>query len=123
MKKRLQKEIRLLIIVSLFGIAYYGFITISGISIPCVFKLITGFKCPGCGITRMFEAMFRLDFKSAFKYNPIIFTTFPLLLGCFAYERIIYIKSGVVKSSTVCNIFLWIEIIVLITYGVIRNLV
>ena len=123
MKKRLQKEVRMLIILVLIGFAYYGFISITCISIPCIFKMITGLKCPGCGITRMFESLFCLDFKSSFEYNPVVFSTLPIIIGCIAYERIRYIKYGTSKPSTKCNIFLWIELFVLITYGVIRNLV
>ena len=31
------------------GCAYAAFYRITGIGIPCLFRLITGFKCPGCG--------------------------------------------------------------------------
>ena len=33
--------------------------------IPCMFHQITGLYCPGCGVSRMCLALFRLDFVSA----------------------------------------------------------
>lgn len=35
-------------------------------AVPCVFRTLTGFKCPGCGITHMLIAELQLDFASTF---------------------------------------------------------
>ncbi len=122
MKARLRKEVIKLAIILFIGFAYLAFVLITGWRIPCVFKVATGFDCPGCGITRMCVSVAKLDFVAAFRYNPVIFTTWPIILGCMAYERITYIKNGVHKMPLVCNIFLCIEIILLLAYGVIRNI-
>ncbi len=39
----------------------------------CPVKLIFGFDCPGCGMSRAFLALCRLDFKAAHDYHPMIF--------------------------------------------------
>ena len=38
--------------------------------ILCPFKMITGFDCPFCGMTRAFVCIGHCDFISAVKYNP-----------------------------------------------------
>ncbi|MBE7041857.1 MAG: DUF2752 domain-containing protein [Ruminococcaceae bacterium] len=122
MKARLHKELQRLAIILLIGFAYLAFVLITGWRIPCIFKVITGFDCPGCGITRMCVSIAKLDFVAAFRFNPVVFTTLPLMLGCIAYERITYIKYGICKNPLICKIFLCIEIILLLAYGVIRNI-
>lgn len=39
--------------------------------IMCFFKEITGFPCPGCGITRAFMCILYGDLMQALWYNPI----------------------------------------------------
>lgn len=53
---------------------------------PCVFRSITGIPCPGCGLSRAWLAVLRLDFGTAFCYHPMfwsipIFVLFFLLDG------------------------------------------
>ena len=40
----------------------------------CVFLEITGHPCMTCGATRAAIAFFHLDFWSAWKWNPLVFT-------------------------------------------------
>ena len=47
------------------GIAYYFFMKITGLSIPCLIRRVSGLKCPTCGITHMFQDLFRFDLVSA----------------------------------------------------------
>lgn len=37
----------------------------------CPIRLLTGFACPGCGVTRAFFAALRLDFSGAFALHPL----------------------------------------------------
>jgi len=37
----------------------------------CLFKLMTGYPCAGCGMTRAFEAAAHGRFKEAFEWHPI----------------------------------------------------
>lgn len=39
------------------GMLYCIWLHCTGLGIPCLFYLWTGFKCPGCGITRMCLAL------------------------------------------------------------------
>ncbi len=57
------------------GLLYYVFTKITGFSIPCMFYQLTSFQCPGCGMTRMFQALLRLDIYEAFLYQPVAFVS------------------------------------------------
>ncbi|NLD47964.1 MAG: DUF2752 domain-containing protein [Clostridiaceae bacterium] len=67
--------ILLFIIVSSFFLQVKndsGYIPLGrGIQIPetCFFKLVTGYNCPSCGLTRSFISISHLDFVNAFRYN------------------------------------------------------
>jgi hypothetical protein len=39
----------------------------------CPFKMLTGFPCPGCGMTRACWCLLKLDFAGAFYYHPLSF--------------------------------------------------
>lgn len=48
------------------------------ICIPCLWKTFFGFNCPGCGITRAFIYLLKLDFINAFKSNWLIVVILPI---------------------------------------------
>lgn len=107
----------------LFILAVYCcFVLLTGIYIPCPFYTITGFKCPGCGISHMFISLLKLDFAAAFSYNPCIFILLPfiaLLLGAYIFS---YIKKGSGKLPKPLNILCYIIVFLLIVFGVFRNI-
>ena len=39
----------------------------------CPLKQLTGFPCPGCGVTRGLTHIALLDFEAAFRFNPSAF--------------------------------------------------
>ena len=45
----------------------------------CIFKNMTGIQCPLCGMTRAIYLILRLEFISAFVFNPLAFML-PFLL-------------------------------------------
>ena len=121
MKARLIRVVKRYVILLTIGILYFVFISLTDMGIPCVFRLVTGLQCPGCGISRMLASLIRLDFAAAFRYNPVILLTSPILLFAFIRSDIDYIRTG--KSYIERYRFLWIaELVILLAFGVIRNL-
>ena len=45
--------------------------------LPCPFKYLTGFDCPGCGFQRSFIALLQGRFNDSLRYYP---ATIPLIL-------------------------------------------
>ncbi|MBQ9384765.1 MAG: DUF2752 domain-containing protein [Ruminiclostridium sp.] len=62
--------------------------------IPCLFHLITGLSCPGCGISRAIRSLAALRFGEALRYN--LFAPFILLyiLYCAGYASVRYVRTG-----------------------------
>ena len=138
-KKRLKSELLTYGIVLGIGFIYLLSVTLPlkkgeplWHGIPCVlyegtehlFKLFKieheGIKCAGCGLSRMLISMVKLDFISAFCYNPFLFVTGPLLIVYLAAENIKYIITG--KQDTgKWQIFLYIEGGLAVLYMILRN--
>ncbi len=69
-----KKILKIYAVVLSVGLAYFLFYRFTGLGIPCLYLKTTGYLCPGCGATRMFLALFRLDFAAAFSYHPVLLT-------------------------------------------------
>ena len=80
--------------------------------IGCPIKLILHLYCPGCGITRMFLSILRLDFYQAFRYNPLVFILIPLIL----------INKIFIKETNIQKLIWWILLIIVIIFGILRNI-
>ena len=66
------------------GVALYLFIALFlkiefsiDILVPCLWKTIFHFNCPGCGLTHALIKLIAFDFYGAFKVNPLIFIVLP----------------------------------------------
>lgn len=47
------------------------------ICIPCLWKTIFGFTCPGCGLTTALIKLIEFDLAGAYKTNQLIFIIIP----------------------------------------------
>ncbi len=58
----------------------------SGIDLfpPCLWKSVTGYCCPGCGITGAALKLIELDISGAWGQNPLVF----LILQVFIFETV-----------------------------------
>ena len=63
----------------------------------CMFRLLTHLDCPGCGLTRAFRAMGRLDVLSAFRYNPLGPAVFFAAVGLWVYMLAWMITRGRIR--------------------------
>lgn len=122
MKQRALKVIKLGAVLLILGCAYAFFADKTGIFIPCVFRLITGFKCPGCGITHMFLNILRLDFRSAWSNNPAVMLMLPLFAYLATTNIYRYIKYGTRKEPKHETVIEILMLIALIVFGIIRNI-
>lgn len=57
------------------------------VSPPCLFTLLTGHHCWGCGMTHAIVAMLHGEPGLAIQYNGMVVVAFPLL--CLAYLRVL----------------------------------
>ena len=124
MKMRLIKVIRRDILLLLVLIGYYLLNKYTGFSIPCPFYHITGYLCPGCGITRALFALMQLKFHEAITYNLLVVIYTPFIIAYFIYFDYLYIYEKKDRFIyKIPNIIWYILIVITIMFGVIRNII
>lgn len=63
--------------------------------ILCPYRLLTGWACPGCGLTRAAHYVLHADLSTAFAYNPLAFVAMPLVLGFAAAPHLLKVDEAV----------------------------
>ncbi len=123
MKKRIIKII-LIIAISIIGLITYHYLNqYYNFSIPCLFHQITGYYCPGCGITRCLFSLLEGKIYQAFMYNQLVFILLPFFIIYFIYNSYIYIFNKENKLiNKIPNYVYIILLIIVISFGIIRNL-
>ena len=88
----------------------------------CPLYSLTGFACPGCGLTRGFHALLHGDVVTALDYNALL-PLFALLIG-FAFVSMTYFafRGRRVPVNLLHPNGLWVFFVLLIAFGVLRNL-
>ncbi len=69
----------------------------------CIFKLVFKIPCMGCGMTRAYKALLRLDFLQAIEYHCL----FPIPMLWVIYY--LFKKSAKIAKKTE-NIFLFLSV-------------
>ena len=123
MKIRLWRVISYSVIILIVGLLYGLFVKKTGIAVPCMFYRLTGWKCPGCGVTRMCVALLQLRWRDAFWFHPMLFVQLPVL-GLIAIRNVVtYVKNGVSRVTRPETAVIYICIVLLVIFTVFRNMV
>lgn len=73
----------------------YGYILVPlGVAVPCLFHLVTGLRCPGCGVSRMCVALMHFRFREALSYNLGLALCLPFLAYLILRVCAEYIRGG-----------------------------
>jgi hypothetical protein len=86
----------------------------------CLFHDLTGWYCPGCGITRALHALAHFDLRRALAMNAFLVLSLPLLAAMAAQGLMqrAWLPAGI--RRVVFNGRWWIG--ALLVFGVLRNL-
>lgn len=74
-----------LLVLGLFAVLVAVWIILQ---LPCVIRYVTGLICPGCGMTRAWLAVLRLDIGGAFQQHPMFWSVPVLALFAFYDGRL-----------------------------------
>ena len=104
-----------------FVVGYFN-PTTAGFFPTCPFHAITGLNCPGCGLTRGFNSLFRGDILGAIQFNALL-PFFAFLFVYFAFSLFLIVVRGYglswkIFTPTIVTAFL----IFTIFFAVARNL-
>ncbi|GMK40290.1 hypothetical protein PCCS19_33460 [Paenibacillus sp. CCS19] len=87
---------------------------LTGIGIPCVFHLVTGLYCPGCGITRTTLSLLHGQLAQAFRYNPLVFALAPMYAVYWLFMRLQLRRAGRAVMAVMLTLT--------IAFGIVRNI-
>jgi hypothetical protein len=106
------------------GSAVVGYFepTTAGFFPVCPLYSLTGFACPGCGLTRGFHALFHGDVLGALDYNAML-PFFAALIG-FGFVSLVYfaVSGRRIPINLLHPNFVWVFFVLLLVFGVTRNL-
>ena len=96
--------------------------TTAGFFPVCPLYSLTGFACPGCGLTRGFHALLHGDVLTALDYNAML-PFFAVLIG-FAFVSLIYfaVWGRRIPINILHPTALYVFLVFLLVFGVTRNL-
>ncbi|NOT46185.1 MAG: DUF2752 domain-containing protein [Acidobacteria bacterium] len=104
------------------GLVWYFDPTKANFFPVCPLYTLTGFACPGCGLTRGFHALFHGDLYTALDFNALIpFFALALLFLVATLVSITVRGKGLVKLSASPG-FLFGTLVLVLVFGVARNL-
>jgi hypothetical protein len=134
-KNRVRKIIYRDSIILLAGILYAVFVRLTGLAVPCIFRALTGWQCPGCGITRACLSLLKGEIRTSFSYNPFLYIAGPCIIYLIVRGDLNYIKGdaipsiheisetfGVSDKTTADTVLIYILIMAALIFGVVRNL-
>lgn len=122
--RRFSRLLRVLGLTALLLLAALGYglwVALSGHGLPCLFHRITGWLCPGCGMSRVMGALLRLDLPAAFSYNLLWPLYGGYVLFVFLSAAIPYVRHGKANLSPRPQWVHWVVLGVVLVYGVLRN--
>ena len=118
---------KIALLVTLFGgffLIYFSYNpSENSFFIPCPFHYITGFFCPGCGSQRAVHLLLHGDVVGAFRFNPLMVLTLPILI----YGMAITIANWIFETNYrlmlfYSNLFIFGYFGLAILYWILRNL-
>ena len=80
--------------------------------LPCIFKKLTHFDCPGCGFQRSFVALLQGNMVESFKIYPALF---PILL-LFFLLAVRLITKNESYNAVLKYLFLFCASIIVVSY-------
>lgn len=91
--------------------------------LPCLFQLITGLYCPGCGGTRAAVYLLHGQFKQSLLYHPLV----PYMALIIIAETISWLLSKLCKNPQLhikhYNFFVYIGVIITVLNFLWKNYV
>ena len=121
-KKRAKRLLREIGWILVMGTAYAIWFSFTGIGIPCPIRAVTGYRCPGCGITHCAVNLLHGRVREAFEANQFVFIFAPFGLIYGIWRAVRYIRDGSEEISIPETIVFAILFILAIAFAFYRNI-
>lgn len=80
------------------------YVVLENLGVTCPIKFFTGISCAGCGMSRAWLSLLRLDVAGAFRYHPLFFLP-PVVLVVILLKSKINIKIYKIFMFTIVAAF------------------
>jgi len=122
--KTFLKAILPLLLLGVLFFVYYVFNpSQSSFFLPCPLKYTTDLYCAGCGSQRAIHHLMHFEIFAAFRYNPLLILSIPLLIYALIVE---YLNFAFGTKHRVklfySNVFIVVYFGIAIVYSVLRNI-
>lgn len=109
----------LVAIAAVGGFLLYVFLNdpAQGGFLPCPFRYLTGWLCPGCGSQRALHDLLHGRIGEAFAHNALLIIALAALGSVWIAGRF----SPAVRNWTTRNAVVWACLVVVVGWGVVRN--
>lgn len=87
----------------------------------CPLFALTGFACPGCGLTRGFHSLFNGDIIPAIDFNAMIPFWLVIFSWVFLSLALTAVRGRGLAMWPTSPKFLWVFMVVLFGFGILRN--
>lgn len=92
-------------------------------SLPCIFRELTGYYCPGCGGTRACAALLKGKIVESFLYHPVVVYTAAVYVWYMISHTIEYLSKGKLAAGLrYRDLYLYIAAAIILVQWVVRNL-
>jgi len=105
-----QKDMEAVLVI----IVFYAVMELSGIS--CPIRFLTGISCAGCGMSRAWLSLLRLDIVAAFHYHPLFLLPI-LAVGLLMFRPRLNQHLFRVGMHMICGAFIIVYFIRLFSPG------
>ena len=93
----------------------------TGLFPVCLFRLLTGFQCPGCGSTRALHQLLHGHVVAAFMLNPFFLLAIPFLLYWLVRYSVVVMRGGVPRQNTLPAPYIYALFFVVLSFWIFRN--
>ena len=87
----------------------------------CIFRLLTGFTCPGCGSTRAMHQLLHGHVLAAFMLNPLFLLAIPFLLFALLRYSVVVMRGGVPRQNSLPASYIYALFFVVLSFWIFRN--
>jgi hypothetical protein len=96
--------------------------TTAGFFPGCPLLQVTGYACPGCGLTRGFHALFHGDVWTAISYNALVPIYCLIFLYVLTYLLSVLFRGRGLWFNLITPISLFSFLAISLIFGVLRNI-
>lgn len=88
----------------------------------CPIRSLTGYYCPGCGMTRALHQLLHGHIGAALSFNPLLIVAAPFVTCWIISELFLLLSGRAGPRIQVSEKFMWLILIGVVTFGIVRNI-